>query len=292
MQNKISTLENQNGLWKVFGDENIAFSITMLLNTMFELSSLATKFKLKEELNYGGCFEKILSLLGNSRERNFISKCKNATKPEEWERLVEFLKKEFDVRERLTQLYKSKKCLGIHLKDSKDHKKSNNGSRSVKSVNSNKTKCHICDKLDHAVVTNCKGEDVPYFACKKFVEMTNEDRRKILFEKDYVGRLSGLWPVGYSEPWSVGLSGPWPVGLSGPWPMGLFLWASRGLGLWASRGLGLSASRVLGLSASRGLGLLASRALACWPLRALACVGLSGPWACGPLGALVRDLRG
>ena len=95
--------------------------------------------------------------------------------------MVEFLKKELDVRERLTLLYKSKKSLGIHLKDSKDHKKSNTGSRYVYS---NKTKCHICDKLGHAVVTNCKGrDDVPYFACKKFVEMTNEDRWKILFEK-------------------------------------------------------------------------------------------------------------
>ena len=34
LQNKISTLENQNGLWKVFGDENIVLSIAMLLNTM------------------------------------------------------------------------------------------------------------------------------------------------------------------------------------------------------------------------------------------------------------------
>ena len=43
---------------------------------------------------------------------------------------------------------------------------------------------HICDNYGHVVATNCVGqEDVPYFACKTFVEMTTNDRRKILFEK-------------------------------------------------------------------------------------------------------------
>ena len=43
-------------------------------------------------------------------------------------------------------------------------------------------KCHICDKFGHVVTTNSIGRpDVQYYACKKFVEMTPEDRRKILF---------------------------------------------------------------------------------------------------------------
>ena len=28
-------------------------------------------------------------------------------------------------------------------------------------------------------------EEVPYFACKKFVEMTNETRRRVLFDKKF-----------------------------------------------------------------------------------------------------------
>ena len=43
--------------------------IAILLDTMSELKTLEEKFGLAEEL----CFEKLLSLLGNARERKFIS---------------------------------------------------------------------------------------------------------------------------------------------------------------------------------------------------------------------------
>ena len=47
-------------------------------------------------------------------------------------------------------------------------------------------KCHICDKFGHVVTTNSIGRpDVQYYACKKFVEMTPEDRRKILFNRKF-----------------------------------------------------------------------------------------------------------
>ena len=125
LQNKISALEKQNALWKITGDEKIGMAIAILLNIMSELKTLAERFRLEEELYCGGCFEKLLSLLGNARERKFIGKCKdaNAKKPEEWARLVVFLEKELGVRERLTILNKSKNCLGIdqkfNVKDSK-----------------------------------------------------------------------------------------------------------------------------------------------------------------------------
>ena len=64
LQNKISTLEKQNGLWKIEGDEKIAIAIATLLNIMSELSTLALKFKLEEELYYGGCLEKNSNSVG------------------------------------------------------------------------------------------------------------------------------------------------------------------------------------------------------------------------------------
>ena len=60
------------------GGGGIGIAIATLLNRMSELDALANKFDLKEELYYGGCFEKILNLLGSTRERKFISKHKNA----------------------------------------------------------------------------------------------------------------------------------------------------------------------------------------------------------------------
>ena len=109
LQNKISSLDKQQ-LWKVSGDEKMGIAIAALLNIMFELVSLAQKFGLEEELYYGGCFEKILSLLGYRRERKFISKCNdlNERRPKEWERLVEFLQKELELCKRLSILEKRK----------------------------------------------------------------------------------------------------------------------------------------------------------------------------------------
>ena len=69
LQNKISTLEKQNGLCKVSGDEKIAISVAAPLNnTKLECSSLATKFKLNEEFYYGGAFD----LTSTTFVRSFI----------------------------------------------------------------------------------------------------------------------------------------------------------------------------------------------------------------------------
>ena len=184
LQNKICALERQNPLWKVTGDEKIGLAIAMLLNMISDVFSLAKKFHLEDELLYGGCFEIILTLLGNSRERKFVSKCRNpaAKKPEEWDRLIEFLKKEMEMRERLTLLYKSKKCLGVESKRESKELRKNAGRANTTKVE--KYNCHICGLDGHAIVINCKGRQViPYFACKKFVEMTAEDRRKVIFDK-------------------------------------------------------------------------------------------------------------
>ena len=65
LQNKISSLGKQNGLWKTTGDEKIGIAIASLLNTMYELGTLAKKFELLEELYYGGCFEKNIRHIGS-----------------------------------------------------------------------------------------------------------------------------------------------------------------------------------------------------------------------------------
>ena len=184
MQNKISSLEKQNGLWKTSGDKKIGIAIASLLNTMYGLVTLAKIFELFEELYYGGCFEKILSSLGHNRARKFISKCNdpNEKRPAEWERLnssktnyendLPFWKKAKDVWVLIQNKILVGALKGITIQSP------------VKPVNAvfNEAKsgriCHICDNYGHVVATNCVGrEDVPS------VEMTTNDRRKILFEK-------------------------------------------------------------------------------------------------------------
>ena len=55
LQNKISSLENIGDLDRVSGDERIVHSLALIMNIMGELSKLARKFGLEEEL-YGGVF--------------------------------------------------------------------------------------------------------------------------------------------------------------------------------------------------------------------------------------------
>ena len=114
LQNKISSLENIGDLGRVSGDERIVHSLALIMNIMGELSKLGREFGLEEELYYGGCLEKIITLLGHKRERTFIcttdSKC---SKPEEWGRLLKFLNNELVEREKMILYEKSKKCLGL-----------------------------------------------------------------------------------------------------------------------------------------------------------------------------------
>ena len=99
LQNKVSVLENIGGLWKALGEEKIALVLATLINIMSELSDLAKKFELEEELYFGSCLENILSLLGNNHERKFISTGSDSLK---------FLKAELSQQEKMILFNKNK----------------------------------------------------------------------------------------------------------------------------------------------------------------------------------------
>ena len=68
---------------------------------MADLSSLAGKYDLEGDLYHGGGLQRVLDLLGDTRERKFIksiSKEKLKNK-EKWVKLVAFLKEELSERE-------------------------------------------------------------------------------------------------------------------------------------------------------------------------------------------------
>ena len=190
LQNKIATLDRHSGFSRISSDEKIAVALSSITNIMIELLALAKKFSLEEELYHGGCFEKILSVLGNKFERKFVTKCENpnAKKSDEWARLSEFLKKEIRVREQLTLLEKSKKCLGITNENSGSRTSGNNTSSAnvINDESCGQMTCHICGKDDHVVIRVSDGRcDVPYYACEEFVNMSTDDRRKELFKNKF-----------------------------------------------------------------------------------------------------------
>ena len=214
LQNKISKLEKLESLDKVKGDEKLSVAISKIINMMSELKSLAEKHRLETKLYVGGGLEKVLSLIGEDRERKFISKyaevpgmspdlasdgASDDSLPEkrDWENLTKFLEKELAYREKLTLVQKSRNSLGIQSKsDSKtnDGGKSGRGGGSANSgiLNANvgnigsgsDSKCHLCGNSDHVRSTDRGGRThIDYVACRKFVDASCSERVQMLINK-------------------------------------------------------------------------------------------------------------
>ena len=73
LQNKLGALDKMGGLWKIKGDSKIANAIAGLVNTMNDLSDLATEHSIEGQLYEGGGLEKILVLIGDHRHNKFRS---------------------------------------------------------------------------------------------------------------------------------------------------------------------------------------------------------------------------
>ena len=72
LQNKLSTLEKFS-LSNVKGDQKVCVTLASLINTMKDLSTLATEHNLEGQLYEGGGPEKVLFLIGEGRHRKFRS---------------------------------------------------------------------------------------------------------------------------------------------------------------------------------------------------------------------------
>ena len=115
LQNKLGTLDKIGGLWKIKGDSKIASALAGLINTMTDLSALATEHSIEGQLYEGGGLEKILFLIGDHRHKKFRSKnlSSSVTKKGEWEKLLQFLKDELQLREKLILDNKTAQLMGL-----------------------------------------------------------------------------------------------------------------------------------------------------------------------------------
>ena len=197
LQSKINSLDKLGNLGSVEGDEKLANALAKIINMMTELSTLAQRHNLEYKLYVGGGLEKLYKLIGNERERKFLSKnletmssaMSSSTQGSEvlvekdtWENLKKFLQKEHALREVLTLNQKSKECLGVKT-PSKD-KKSLGGLSNTLVTSAASYSCHICGKTDHVLSTDSYGrQHVDYFSCPVFASMSCEKRRQELQRK-------------------------------------------------------------------------------------------------------------
>ena len=103
-------------------------------------------------------------------------------KKTEWGKLFTFLKEELHLREKMVLDIKSARLMGIELKPEKskdgggDKKKPFSGANVVPPV-AGVSKCHFCGEGGHTVVVTSKGKSIiPYYVCKKFVELSPSGR--------------------------------------------------------------------------------------------------------------------
>ena len=74
LQTKMSGINKLGNLDEVEGDEKLAHSLARIINVMTELSTLAEKYNLQNKLYVGGGLEKMFTVIGDTRERRFLTK--------------------------------------------------------------------------------------------------------------------------------------------------------------------------------------------------------------------------
>ena len=210
LQKKLLSLEKLTNMEKIKDDAKLLGCLTTLLNTMTELSNLATDFKLENELYYGVGLQKILDLIGIKGRRKFVKsiaqdKVEGKAK---WDKLVGFLKADLKVREALVLDEKISKCAGPESREKekpKDNTRQSSDNQGGKSGGDNKSNsftnnhdsasspsaaCSLCGKdQDHVISFRPdKSAYVEYIACKIFADKTPKERDNFLFKKHYCNK--------------------------------------------------------------------------------------------------------
>ena len=190
LQNKISKLDDVECLEKIKGDEKIGVAVAKVINMMTELSDLASKHNLENKLYIGGGLEKLYIIIGSTRERKFLEKnvdnsfmssSSGSDEKQEWNALMQYLKKELAVREKLTLVQKSKSS----LMGSTEKKSKEKNSVNVTTAGSSLL-CHICGETGHVFSRDRAGKkSIDYFSCKKFVSKSPKERRNVLMNKKF-----------------------------------------------------------------------------------------------------------
>ena len=172
--------------------------LSKVTNIMRDLMQLAATHSIENELYYGDAFSRIYNLLGESRMMRWLTL--NCETPKEgkwkWKQLIEFLENDLKIHQQRAaiQTHASKRPdatnkrydanrppvnrrLAFPAYENQDEVIYNEGSQ-----HSNiSSKCNICGSNDHIQTNGPRGiKLVQYFSCKKFVNMSPNERFQYL----------------------------------------------------------------------------------------------------------------
>ena len=170
--------------------------IMKIINLMKDLIQLSKRHGIENKLYYGDGLEKICKLLGDNRVTRWLATACDLTEGEEqWDHLIEFLEQEMKVCQQkfliTSKSFESKqpgdgpsKGKTYHVDDAADDSSKEDSKRDGEMKSTQKTTCSICGEYGHVETNGPSGMKlIQYFVCKKFVEMSPEDRFQTLKSK-------------------------------------------------------------------------------------------------------------
>ena len=179
LNGKLRDLGSGEPLWK-FKKEKLVKSLTKFKNCMTDLTTLAEKHNVENQLYHSSNLATIYNMIGRDRQAKIMRKSM-ANKLDDkgtWSFIIGFLEEEIKLKEQMIlfdQAHQSKSNKDkIGNSDDSDSTTKNNNQTYSNAAPS--TKCVICGKTDHVPTVRNGVTFINYFACEKFANMTVKER--------------------------------------------------------------------------------------------------------------------
>ena len=173
LQRKLSAVKEIGCLKKIKGSEKLKEGLMSIVNCMTDLMKLAEKHKIENLLYYGEAINYIYSILGDKRISLWLLSISEESLDEKsrWPKLILFLEKELKMHEEMSKIQ-----YGFECNPTIESSCSRRSSSYVTNDPSNDA-CYFCGETDHVKTAGPNGMKlVQYFSCRKFVEMTPNQR--------------------------------------------------------------------------------------------------------------------
>ena len=101
LKKKLCRIRKFTALCKIKETERLMEGLSRIINLMKDLTTLAVKHNIENQLYYSGSIHKIYQLLGENRVTKWLMKIsdEDISDEEQWRKLMQFLEKELQVQQ-------------------------------------------------------------------------------------------------------------------------------------------------------------------------------------------------